>query len=113
MKKILLTVGLLLFLSGCNKYQSYDSIDSKPVRIGDLYFKQILINNVYVILQCDSNGKIITQNTSSHYTSGKTQVSSSVIFPTEDNSIKNKFVFECTVLSDCEIQIQDMKSNIK
>lgn len=112
MKKVFLMLSIL-FLTGCTYVNSEVNSDTNGITKldEDNYIKAVKINSgngstkiIYVF--CDKNGKIINSN-SINFKNGK--VDNTVIIPNN----KNIFKFECSVLSDCEKMILNVKNSAK
>lgn len=119
MKKFLLIIMTLLF-TGCSDVPvifSSDNYKGEPIQVSDnLYFKQVRIQNMYVLLQCDKYGKIIhNQNTNAGYTHGKVFLNTAVITPQEviESDENFNFNFKCSDINDCYNQIIIVKNSIK
>lgn len=121
MKKIILSslIALTLF-TGCNNIETprlyyNDSYSGQPIRISEnLYFKQVRIQDLKVLLQCDKDGNIIHgQNINAGYQSGKVFVNTAVLSSANENENQpSNFNFKCTEINDCYNQVLVVKNSL-
>lgn len=115
MKKLFLLALTLLFI-GCNEtptlYKS-DSYKGEPMQIADgLYFKKVRIQDMYVLLQCDKDGKIThNQNLNASYQDGKV-FKHTAILSSSVSEVGGNFIFKCSDINDCYNQVVIVKNSI-
>lgn len=119
MKKLVLLAFIALTLfTGCNEtptvYYNHGYY-GEPIKVADnLYFKQVNIQDVKALLQCDKDGNIIHgQNINSVHQNGKVFVNTAIISPSNEqaNQLSN-FNFKCTDINDCYNQVLVVKNSL-
>ena len=114
--KLILLPLYLLILTGCNETPTiyYDqNYSGQPIRVSEnLYFKQVKIQDMKALLQCDKDGNIThNQNINAGYQAGKVFVSTTTITPTIPSSESDfKFNFKCIEIDNCYEQILIVKN---
>ena len=119
MKKLVLLAFIALTLfTGCNEtptvYYNGD-YSGQPIKVAEnLYFKQVRIQDVKALLQCDKDGNIIHgQNINAGYQQGKVFVNTAVISQSNDQANQSSnFNFKCTDINDCYNQVLVVKNSL-
>lgn len=120
MKKVLILALFIVTIvfTGCNEtprvYYNSDYY-GEPIKVTDnLYFKQVRIQDVKVLLQCDKDGNIIHgQNINSGYKDGKVSVNTAVInLKNLNESVDVKYNFKCSDINDCCNQVIVVKNSL-
>lgn len=115
MKKIFLSALTLLFI-GCSEtpilYNS-NNYSGEPMQIADgIYFKKVYIQGMYVLLQCDKDGKIThNQNLNAGYQEGKV-FKHTAILSSSVSKVGGNFTFKCSDINDCYNQVIIVKNSI-
>jgi hypothetical protein len=119
MKKIILLVFTALALfTGCNETPRvyYNSgYYGEPIKVAEnLYFKQVYIQDIKALLQCDKDGNIIHgQNINAGYQQGKVFVNTAIASSSNDQSNQSSnFNFKCTDIDDCYSQVLVVKNSL-
>ena len=119
MKKIILLAFIALTLfTGCSETPTiyYDQdYSGQPIRVSEnLYFKQVRIQDMKVLLQCDKDGNIIHgQNINSGYQNGKVFVNTAVMSSVDENKNQpSNFNFKCSDIDDCYNQVIVVKNSL-
>lgn len=119
MKKVLILALFIVAIvfTGCNETPKiyYSDYSGEPIRVEDnLYFKQVRIQDMKVLLQCDKDGNIIHgQNINSGYQNGKVFVDTAVInLKNLNESVDVKYNFKCSDIDDCYNQVIVVKNSL-
>ncbi len=119
MKKIILSALITMTLfTGCIEtpvvYYNGD-YSGQPIKVAEnLYFKQVRIQDIRALLQCDKDGNIIHgQNINSSYQQGKVFANTAIVSSNNDQSNQSSnFNFKCTDINDCYNQVLVVKNSL-
>lgn len=113
MRKLLLVLIMFLFVGCSDTPTLYNNGDYKgePIKLAEgVYFKKVYIQGLYVLLQCDKEGNILsTQNVAVRYSSGKTDTHTGTISAINIENNSTTYNFKCDDINDCYSQIMTVK----